>query len=203
VNPEIFNPLDKTNLGESVVRALLRATPGRLSELTSFNGAGLYVLYYAGANQIYRLISQKNQPPGTLVAPIYIGRAEPAGRRKGLAANPLDAGPILFNRLSEHFDTIDQTDDLKPTDFWVRCLIVDDIWIPLGEALLIRHFTPVWNSVLDGFGNHDPGIGRYFGARPDWDELHPGRSWAAKCAPAKRTKAQIIARVDGYLSQNY
>jgi hypothetical protein len=26
---------------------------------------------------------------------------------------------------------------------------VDDIWIPLGESLLIEMFSPLWNKVLD------------------------------------------------------
>ena len=31
---------------------------------------------------------------------------------------------------------------------------------------------------IDGFGNHDPGKGRYEQARSEWDVLHPGRVWA-------------------------
>ena len=34
----------------------------------------------------------------------------------------------------------------------------------LGESLLIAKFAPIWNKLIDGFGNHDPDKGRY-GAR--------------------------------------
>ena len=34
---------------------------------------------------------------------------------------------------------------------------MDDIWIPLGESLLIEMFVPLWNRILDGFGIHDLG----------------------------------------------
>ena len=46
--------------------------------------------------------------------------------------------------------------------------------------MLIRHFQPVWNQVIDGFGNHDPGKGRNQQRRSVWDTLHPGREWAGK-----------------------
>ncbi len=32
------------------------------------------------------------------------------------------------------------------------------------------------NKIIDGFGNHDPGKGRYNQLRSRWDKLHPGRS---------------------------
>lgn len=48
------------------------------------------------------------------------------------------------------------------------------------EAALIRHYKPVWNTEIDGFGNHDPGKGRYNQAKSDWDIIHPGRPWADK-----------------------
>src|SRR6266699_6936132 len=75
----------------------------------------------------------------------------------------------LWQRLSEHRDSVRAVDNLKIEDFECRYLIVDEIWIPLGETLLISSFRPVWNLALDGFGNHDPGRGRYQGTRPLWD----------------------------------
>ncbi len=73
------------------------------------------------------------------------------------------------------------------------------IWIPLGESLLIARFRPIWNVVLDGFGNHDPGKGRYNGARPLWDVLHPGRGWAKRCAARTETVEEIHGRIGEYL----
>ncbi|MEX1196232.1 MAG: Eco29kI family restriction endonuclease, partial [Pseudohongiellaceae bacterium] len=88
------------------------------------------------------------------------------------------------------------------SDFHCRYLVVDDIWIPLGESLLIAKFNPVWNVVIDGFGNHDPGKGRHKGMRPRWDVLHPGRSWADKCEPRPESASQIVGEIADYLRNN-
>jgi hypothetical protein len=81
-------------------------------------------------------------------------------------------------------------------------MIVDDIWIPLGESLLIAKFDPLWNKLIDGFGNHDPGKGRHAGLRPRWDVLHPGRPWAERCQPRDETAEQIIREARDYLGNN-
>jgi hypothetical protein len=88
-------------------------------------------------------------------------------------------------------------DDIN--DFVCRYLAVDDIWIPLGELLMIARFSPVWNTIVDGFGNHTPGKGRFEGARPRWDVLHPGRPWAKKCKDRGETVADIVRDVETYL----
>ena len=62
-------------------------------------------------------------------------------------------------------------------------LVCDDIWIPLGEALLISRFQPPWNVLLDGFGIHKPGKGRKKQVTSKWDTLHPGRSLAMGLPP--------------------
>lgn len=87
--------------------------------------------------------------------------------------------------------------DIK--DFSCRFLVVDDIWISLAESLLIERFQPVWNRVLDGLGNHDPGKGRYNGMMPQWDCLHPGRKWAERLQPCPNTAEQLEQRVVEYL----
>ncbi|NBR59889.1 MAG: Eco29kI family restriction endonuclease, partial [Opitutaceae bacterium] len=73
---------------------------------------------------------------------------------------------------------------------------------PLGESLLIARFSPVWNLLVDGFGNHDPGRGRYNGLVPKWDVLHPGRAWAKRCRPRTETASQITAEVSAWLAQS-
>ena len=85
-------------------------------------------------------------------------------------------------------------------DFQARYLTVDDIWIPLGESLLIARFRPIWNRALDGFGNHDPGRGRYNGLRALWDHLHPGRGWTTRCAVRTETIPEIEQRLADYLA---
>ena len=96
---------------------------------------------------------------GVPETPIYIGKAVPAGARKGgfgLGASP---GLVLYNRLSEHADTIREARSSLDLDhFRCRYIAVEDIWIPLGESMLIEMFSPIWNKLLDGFGNHDPEV---------------------------------------------
>jgi hypothetical protein len=100
-----------------------------------------------------------------------------------------------WRRLAE---TIRAVSNLEINDFWCRFLITDDIWIPLGESLTIQRFRPLWNQVVDGFGNNPPGAKRITGARPLWDELHPGRTWAKECAPARLPAEEIVELVTEY-----
>ena len=100
--------------------------------------------------------------------------------RKGGFGLGLDPGQVLFKRLCEHANSIDQATNIDLQDFRCRFLVVDDIWIPLAESLLIEMFLPLWNRKIDGFGNHDPGKGRYEQQKSAWDVLHPGRPWADK-----------------------
>lgn len=128
-----------------------------------------------------------------------MGKAIPTGGRKGNVDPEVSAkGTALFNRLDEHRKSIEQATNLEIGDSWCRYLVVDDIWIPLGESLLIQRHRPIWNSLIDGFGNHDPGSGRHQGARPNWDTLHPGRSWAERCAPSKLSEEQIRHHIGEY-----
>jgi hypothetical protein len=185
-----FNPLDKRNLGTSVANALVGQKPKLLTGLHTFHGAGIYAIYYTGKFKPYALISSRNQGDDP-VAPIYIGKAIPVGGRKGVALSDATKSKALFNRLREHADTIQAVANLEVQDFQCRYLVVDDIWIPLGESLLITQFSPLWNSLIDGFGNHDPGSGRYQGLRPRWDVLHPGRAWADKCQSRQESVQDI------------
>ena len=156
---EVYNPLDKLRLGESVAKALLAHPVSVLPPAEIFVGAGIYSLYYTGAFTPYRRIAEKNAGD-KWTAPIYVGKAVPAGARKGGYGLGESPGEVLYRRLREHSESIDQAENLSLSDFKCRYLIVDDIWIPLGESLLISMFSPLWNQILDGFGNHDPGVGR-------------------------------------------
>jgi hypothetical protein len=196
-----FNPLDKRHLGESVGQAMLRQPVIPMSNLASFNGAGIYAIYYRGNFPAYETIARKNNGQN-FIAPIYVGKAAPKGARKGgdLEASP--PGTVLFSRLMQHKRSIEYADNLNIADFHFRYLVVDDIWISLGESLLIAKFNPLWNKLIDGFGNHDPGMGRYAGLKPRWDVLHPGRPWADKCQPREETAEQIIREIRDYLRNN-
>lgn len=196
-----FNPLDKRNLGESVADAVLNSAICILPP-EPFIGAGVYMLYYIGSHPIYEQLVKHNAN-GNFVHPIYVGKAVPAGARKGGLGVDVDHGKALYNRLSEHSESITAAENLNIGDFRCRFLVVDDIWIPLAESLLIEKFAPVWNRVLDGFGNHDPGRGRHSGKMPYWDCVHPGREWAKRLQPCAYTKEELENRVRIYLDGQF
>ncbi len=195
-----FNPLAKRHLGESVGQAMLRQAVAPLRDLSAFDGAGVYAIYYTGGFHGYEVIAEKNRNQHFGV-PIYVGKAVPKGARKGgdLEATP---GKVLYKRLKQHAKSIEEVSNLDIADFHCRYLIVDDIWIPLGESLLIAKFNPLWNKLIDGFGNHDPGKGRHAGLRPRWDVLHPGRPWADRCQARDEKAEQIISEARDYLRNN-
>lgn len=197
-NKRPFSPLDKRALAESIEREVLSQQPMALGTLAPFEGAGVYIIYYSGDFELYAPLARRNRKAAT--APIYIGEAVPPGARKG---SDFDAphGNALFKRLSEHAKSVAAaTSTLKLEDFTCRFLAVDDVWIPLGEHLLIQNFKPVWNLVMDGFGNHDPG-GNRPGRTPSWDVIHPGRPWTARLKPSKFSEAEIRARVDAHFAR--
>jgi hypothetical protein len=193
-----YNPLDKHNLGTSVADALLESQALPLGSIEPFPGAGIYAIYYTGTFEAYAPLADLNRD-GTFRVPIYVGKAVPPGARKGNFGLDVEPGPALFNRLKEHAESIKEASNLNIDHFHCRLLVVDDIWIPLGESLLIAKFCPIWNKFIDGFGNHDPGKGRYQQARSRWDTLHPGRGWAAKCLGRNETADQIEAELPSFL----
>ncbi|SNT45837.1 Eco29kI restriction endonuclease [Asanoa hainanensis] len=217
-----YNPLDRVELGKSVERALLARplvsldgflarNPKHQPELRypKFPGAGLYALYYRGTLACYAKIALPVPPDRQI--PIYVGRARPKGARQGaLGLSSTSDGPVLFQRLREHARSIlaahepnvsGDTRSLSILDFTCRYLVADEIWVPLGEALLIGRYRPVWNVVVDGFGNHHQGSGRDKQAQSLWDTLHPGRSFAKRLPPSASTAREIEARVVRHLAE--
>lgn len=197
---EPYNPLDKKNLGVSAATALLSSAVHNLPP-EKFIGAGVYAIYYRGDFEPYKKISQMNA--AGFHTPIYVGKAVPAGARKGGLGMDVDHGLALFNRLNEHYTSISDANNLNPQDFYCRFLVVDDIWIPLTESLLIEKFKPLWNRCIDGFGNHDPGSGRYNQQRSPWDSIHTGRSWATKLKPNSLSGEQLLEKVKNYINETY
>jgi hypothetical protein len=196
-----FNPLDKKNLGASVAEALVSQPVHSLASLKSFMGTGIYAIYYHGDFEAYSLIAEPNKrDKRSPTIPIYVGKAVPQGARKGKVMADPTRSKALFARLSEHAESIRAVNStLSVEDFSCRYLVVDEIWIPLGESLMITKFSPLWNLFLEGFGNHDPGNGRYQGFQPRWDAIHPGRQWAEKCKPRLESSDEIIRDVRTYL----
>lgn len=190
-----YNPLDRQSLADSVVDALLHREPRELPPPESFIGAGVYAIYYTGDFPPYQEIAREHARR-SYSRPVYVGKAIPAGSRKGRATINPKAGPVLFQRLTEHAQSIDEARNLELADFRCRYLSVDDIWIPLGESLLIERFSPIWNTLITGFGNHDPGSGRHNQARSSWDVLHPGRPWADRLGAGRQSKEELVALLE-------
>lgn len=127
--------------------------------------------------------------------PIYVGKAVPTGARKGSPRREPEATTELYRRLQDHRKSVEQAENLDPAEFQIRYLVVMPVWITLAERFLIDHFRPLWNTVVEGFGNQDPGGGRRNMRRPRWDIVHPGRPWAAKLRTTE-TAEEIIRLFD-------
>ena len=86
--------------------------------------------------------------------------------------------------------------------------ILTDDYLPLGlhvfpSCCLVRTNCCISNAIpwlLEGFGKHDPGKGRYNGLSPKWDFLHTGHAWALKCKLREETQKEIQREVQSYLS---
>lgn len=204
-----YNPLDKRNLGRSVAEALLERelvplpAPGSRQ---GFAGAGVYAIYYFGAHgpyPPYQRLAEHNSGVDELF-PIYVGKAIPRGARTAGVGLDAPVGTVLFRRLQEHAESIQNAVNLELDDFRCRYLQVDDIWIPLGESLLIQRFRPIWNVLVGGFGNHDPGGGRRDQRRSAWDTIHPGRGWAKRLnQPHQATPDELNQRIEEFLTGEF
>lgn len=194
-----YNPLDKLNLARSIETELLSRDTLAFHDLSEVRGAGVYAIYYFGDFPCYAPIAARNSDK-KFTLPIYVGKAIPKGGRKGGISTDTSLGKSLLERLGQHGSSIDQAKNLSIKDFAVRHLVVDDIWIPLGENMLIERFKPVWNRALDGFGNKDPGRRRATQYKSPWDALHPGRKFADKLADSGLSSDFLAERVDDYLA---
>jgi len=194
LSQEPYNPLAKANLGESVAEALLRVPVRPLSETGHLVGAGVYAIYYTGGFTAYAPVAARNADH-QFRQPIYVGKAVPKGARKGGLGFDAGKGRALRDRLTQHASSIRETGNLDLNDFHYRALTVDDIWIPLGENVVIEKYQPLWNRVIDGFGNKTPGKRRATQQRSSWDVLHPGRKFVERLAlPANPLSVEKITQ---------
>jgi hypothetical protein len=194
-----YNPLDKLNLGRSVAEALLMREVAPLAQVGDIVGAGVYAIYYTGTFEPYAPVTEKNRE-GKFEQPIYVGKAVPRAARKGGLAFDAAKGKALRDRLRQHGGSITEAVNLDLADFQFRSLVVDDIWIPLGENMMIEQFKPIWNLVVDGFGNKDPGKRRATQFRSPWDVLHPGRQFAEKLSDGGTTSEMLMTRLKAYFA---
>jgi hypothetical protein len=109
-------------------------------------------------------------------------------------------GRALADRLRNHAQSIEEAEHLDLEHFTVRYLIVEDIWIPLGENALIETFKPLWNIALDGFGNKTPGARRMTQFKSPWDIVHPGRKFANRLANPPASREFFLERIAAYFA---
>lgn len=122
--------------------------------------SGIYCLYYLDTKHPYYGALGKDEP-------IYIGKA---------ISN-------LSTRLRDHQKSVQQSTNLNESNLKCCIIPVKQEWCAGCEQALIDYYTPLWNLVVKGFGNHAPGSGRKHQVRSMWDMLHPGRVWAATMTP--------------------
>lgn len=165
-----------------------------------FTGAGVYAIYYTGHTPIYDEYSRINRL--SYVLPIYVGKAVPAGwRQSRISDSDTRIGSELSNRIREHGRNISKTNNLNIDDFSCRFVIFESTgsdMISTVEATLIKIHKPLWNTTVDGFGNHTPGAGRFAQAKSDWDVIHPGREWAEKCTGKHSESSYIEKQIKKY-----
>jgi hypothetical protein len=187
--PDEYDPLNYDNLARSVVVALMKNAPVPLPPPVPFNGQGVYAIFYSGKFRPYSQISSERYD-----TPIYVGKAVPKGARKGRLEIEPSSGRYLCRRLADHAKSIEQAENLRLDDFRCRYLVVREVWVTLAEQFLIERFHPLWNKVLDGFGNHPVGKGRGAGRRSRWDIMHPGRPWTKELR-AEETPEELAALI--------
>jgi hypothetical protein len=173
-------------------------TPVHAFPLTqTFTGTGVYAIYYTGDFPPYSTYKKLNRLSYDF--PIYVGKAVPKGWRQSRTSDSSEnQSTELYSRLRQHSNSITTVTNLNVFDFSCRLMIFEDEgsdMISTIEATLIKLFKPLWNVHLDGFGNHDPGKGRYEQAKSDWDVIHSGRLFAEKCKGQANSTASILSRI--------
>ena len=198
--------LYRSNAFEEIIKDTIRFFNGtpviELPCKARFEGTGVYAIYYIGKNPLYRSLVERNRIDFSV--PVYVGKAVPRGWRQARTANQTTKKSYeLYSRLREHSRSIQQTETLEDDFFYCRFIILENeesSLIGTVEAALIRLYKPIWNTVVDGFGNHDPGKGRYNQAKSEWDVMHPGRSWADKCTGVASNSNVIEEKIRQYLN---
>lgn len=186
-----------TELVKDAVRFFNGTPVHTLPPSESFLGTGVYALYYTGGNPLYDRYAELNRLSYNY--PIYVGKAVPKGWRQARSFdNASNKSRELIGRLREHSRSIALCSELSLENFMCRFVIFEEEgsdMISTIEAALIKLNKPLWNIAVDGFGNHDPGRGRYEQAKSNWDVIHEGRLWAKKCNGKHVEQIKIISDI--------
>jgi hypothetical protein len=195
----------KSTAFEEIIKDTIRFFNGtpvhKLPPPIRFHGTGVYAIYYTGKSEYYKDIYEQNRLE--FRQPIYVGKAVPSGWRQAKDSKVGALTYELFGRLKEHGKSVNQANNLEQDDFSCRFMILEDganHLIGTVEAALIRYYKPIWNTKIDGFGNHDPGSGRYNQAKSEWDIIHSGRPWADKCLGISSTIDRVEEKTAEYFT---
>jgi len=202
-NKHVFHSPDFEEVIKDTIR-FFNGTPIQTIPVSErFHGTGVYALYCISKTGIYRDFHEINRTSYHI--PIYIGKAVPKGWRKSRASACSKTSDCeLYTRIREHGKSLEQATGLRRNEFCCRFIILEKAESPLigtVEAALIQLYEPIWNSLIDGFGNHDPGSGRYEQAMSDWDVCHPGRPWAKKCKGIPKNKKELLAEIEMFMNK--
>jgi len=191
----IFNSKSFVELIEEAIDFFIQSPSEQLPPDEKFPGGGVYALYYSGDFQDYEVIFKRDPD-----VPIYVGKAVLPGWRQA-RSTVKEGATSLYSRLREHSRSIDAATNLDLSDFTCKFMVLagpENDLISTVEASLTRKYNPLWNTSIDGFGNHDPGKGRYEQATSEWDALHPGRIWAKRLKGASPDEGKIKEKIGRY-----
>jgi hypothetical protein len=203
-NEHIYKNDAFAELVKDAVRFFNGTPVHQLPPPVSFLGTGVYALYYTGDNELYKRYAELNRL--SYGYPIYVGKAVPKGWRQSRVSDGGEGTQSreLYSRLREHSRSVKVGEGLSLEHFACRFVIFEQEgsdMISTIEAALIKLNKPLWNTALDGFGNHNPGSGRYEQAKSDWDVIHPGRIWAEKCNGKPNSRNSVLANIDRHLNK--
>lgn len=191
----VFKSQSFVELIEEAVSFFINSPVETLPPDEKFPGGGVYSLHYCGNFPEYKSVFQHNPD-----LPIYVGKAVLPGWRQARGSMKANA-TSLYSRLKEHSRSIDSAGNLNLKDFSCKFMVLagpENDLISTVEASLTRKYNPLWNSYVDGFGNHDPGKGRYEQAPSEWDTLHSGRAWAERLKGATPDLTGIKDKIGKY-----
>ncbi|MCK6512132.1 Eco29kI family restriction endonuclease [Myxococcota bacterium] len=199
-NEHVFHSPDFEEIVKDTIRFFNGTPVLSIPVPERFHGTGVYAIYCITKVGLYKDFHEINRT--SYRVPIYIGKAVPKGWRQARTLSSEDELSYeLHNRIREHGRSLDAS-ELNRANFRCRFMILEGAesdLIGTVEAALIRNYLPLWNTLIDGFGNHDPGSGRYEQAKSDWDVCHPGRPWAERCQGKHNDKDELIEKINSFM----
>ncbi|XOF34762.1 MAG: Eco29kI family restriction endonuclease [Candidatus Electrothrix sp. YB6] len=201
-NKHVFHSPDVEEIIKDTIRFFNGTPVLSIPVPERFQGTGVYAIYCTARAGIYKDFHEINRTSYAL--PVYIGKAVPKGWRQARSGSSASSESYeLNNRIREHGRSLQAAESIEPEDFRCRFMILEGAesdLIGTVEAALIRKYKPLWNTLVDGFGNHDPGRGRYEQAMSDWDVCHPGRLWAEKCRGKHSDRNLLLKSIADFMA---